>query len=78
MIKNDSITFSARFNGVGMDIYVPMEAARGIFARENGQGLFFEPETDMGAGITHAEDEKLQDDNPPHSPRGRPSLKVVK
>ena len=40
---NDTITFSARFGGVSRDIYVPLNAIVGIYARENGQGLFFHP-----------------------------------
>ena len=40
---NDTITFSARFGGVSRDIYVPLNAIVGIYARENGQGLFFDP-----------------------------------
>jgi len=45
-IDNDSIVFSARFGGVSQNIYVPMSAVKGIFARENGQGMFFEIEED--------------------------------
>ena len=41
-IDNDAIVFSARFAGVSQNLYVPMSAVRGIFARENGQGMFFE------------------------------------
>ena len=41
-IDNEVITFSARFGGVSQNLYVPMNAVRGIFARENGQGMFFE------------------------------------
>ena len=41
---NDLIQFSARFNGVSREISVPLHAVQAIFARENGQGYFFEPE----------------------------------
>lgn len=41
-IDNDAVVFSARFNGVAQHIYVPMHRVAGIFARENGQGMFFE------------------------------------
>ncbi len=41
-IDNEAITFSARFGGVSQNLYVPMSAVKGIFARENGQGMFFE------------------------------------
>jgi len=41
-IENEAISFSARFAGVSHEIYVPIQAVKGIFARENGQGMFFE------------------------------------
>lgn len=41
-IDNEAIVFSARFNGVSQNLYVPMNAVKGIFARENSQGMFFE------------------------------------
>lgn len=44
LIANEAITFSARFGGASKDIYVPIQAVLGIYARENGQGLFFDPE----------------------------------
>jgi stringent starvation protein B len=50
LIGNEAVTFSARFGGVASDLYVPMHAVRGIFARENGQGMFFQPEEAMGDG----------------------------
>jgi stringent starvation protein B len=40
--SNEAIIFSARFGGMPNDLYVPMSAVKGIFARENGQGMFFE------------------------------------
>ncbi len=44
LIGNDAVTFSARFGGVANDLYVPIRAIKGVFARENGQGMFFQPE----------------------------------
>jgi stringent starvation protein B len=43
-VGNDLIQFSARFNGVSREIAVPIYAVQGVFARENGRGMFFEPE----------------------------------
>ncbi|OGA52093.1 MAG: ClpXP protease specificity-enhancing factor, partial [Betaproteobacteria bacterium RIFCSPLOWO2_12_FULL_62_58] len=43
-IGNDRIQFAARFNGVSRECSIPIEAVLGIFARENGQGLFFPSE----------------------------------
>lgn len=41
---NQEITFSARFGGVPRTVRVPVEAVMAVFARENGQGMAFEPE----------------------------------
>lgn len=41
-MDNDAVVFSARFGGVSQNMYIPMNAVKGIFARENGQGMFFE------------------------------------
>ena len=76
-IENDAITFSARFSGVSQNLYVPMQAVRGIFARENGQGMFFEIEAEQVD--TESATDAVDDggDNEPPKP-GKPFLKVVK
>jgi stringent starvation protein B len=55
-IDNESVVFSARFGGVSQNIYVPMDAVRGIFARENGQGMFFELEESVAAEDQSSDD----------------------
>lgn len=78
LLGNDWVTFSARFNGVAREIQVPISAVAGIYARENGQGLFFptgESAEGEGAGET-GQGPGGPEDTPP--PKGRPSLKVVK
>lgn len=55
-MDNESVVFSARFGGVSQNIYVPMDAVRGIFARENGQGMFFELEEPV------VDEEQIHDD----------------
>lgn len=42
-MENDYIHFSARFGGVSQDIWVPLTAVLGIYAKENSQGMFFDP-----------------------------------
>ena len=37
-------SFNARFQGVARELYIPMGAALAIYARENGDGVMFEPE----------------------------------
>ncbi len=44
-IGNEVVQFSARFNGVSREVSVPIYAVQGVFARENGRGVFFDPET---------------------------------
>ena len=72
-LDNDWIQFSARFGGVSHEISVPIERVAAIFARENGQGLHFEP-TETGSLATTPS----SGDEPTPPPKGRPSLKVVK
>ena len=79
-IDNDMIRFSARFNGVSREISVPVGAVKGIFARESGQGLAFQPAASAEAGsepgIEKAEGEN--DAKSPGSSRGRANLQIVK
>lgn len=63
MLENAAMQFNARFGGVPTQIYVPMSAVLGIYARENGQGMLFDAE---------------QPSPPDPSKGSRPSLKVVK
>ncbi len=54
-ISNDAIMFNARFSGRPHSVIVPMYAVQAIYARENGAGTMFEPESaytvEMEAGI---------------------------
>lgn len=42
-MANDAISFSARFNGAVRELWVPVNNIAAIYARENGQGMAFEP-----------------------------------
>lgn len=80
-IDNDAIVFSARFGGVSQNLYVPMSAVKGIFARENGQGMFFDIEAESAAAET--KDESKQDvaeasDKPETTKNKKPTLTIVK
>jgi len=80
LIENNQITFSARFSGVSQNIYVPIGAVKGIFARENGQGMFFEvEETPMSDNEVVENNISNQVDNTKNaSQHKKPSLKIVK
>lgn len=73
-IGNDVIQFSARFNGVSREVSVPIATVSGIFARENGEGLFFRPEitTDPETPAPASSGDT------PARPREKSFLKVVK
>jgi stringent starvation protein B len=79
-IGNDFINFSARFNGSSRELQVPIQAVIGVFAKENGQGMFFQA-TDEASATTAAQPTaaSASDDAPPPAkpPRGG-HLKVVK
>lgn len=69
-MNDDSLSFRARFGGVPTDIYVPCYSVLGIYAKENQQGMIFEPEPEPNG----------QPPNKGRRPEAvqRPSLKVVK
>jgi stringent starvation protein B len=74
-IENDAVHFNGRFGGVPVDVYVPMHAVMGIYARENGQGMVFD-----GDDLPPPEPPSPAGDKPGDGGNGgkRPSLKVVK
>lgn len=73
---NEVIQFAARFNGVSRECSVPIEAVSGIFARENGQGMFFP----RPAGPDAATGPTAPETTPPAAPTsgGRPKLQIIK
>ncbi len=46
-MTNEYLSFTARFNGVAQDIYCPMDSILAIYARENGEGMMFNSESDQ-------------------------------
>lgn len=76
LLDNSAMEFNARFGGVPMQIHVPMSAVLGIYARENGQGMIFEPEEDTPPELPPASggaDNTAKTKKP-----GKPGLKIVK
>lgn len=78
-IDNQGMRFNARFAGIPTDVFAPLSAILGIYAKENGQGMMFE----AGGGPS-------PEDEPPRGPKlvsrqdkassseQKPSLRVVK
>jgi stringent starvation protein B len=71
-MTNDFISFSARFNGVTEQIFVPVPSLLAIYARENGEGMMF-PDEEDNAG-TAADSEAVK----PVTKSTGPTLKVIK
>ena len=65
-MTNSQISFSARFNGVAEQLFVPLSALLAIYARENGEGMMFPPED--------SDDDASNEVSKPKTP----SLKVIK
>lgn len=53
-LGNEWITLNARFGGVPREVFFPVGAVVGIFARESGEGMEFayEPTVEEGAAIS--------------------------
>lgn len=68
-LGNQAIEFSARFGGIPTNIYIPVYAVMGVYARENGQGMMFDPETPPSPS---------PDDSGDSGGDKRPSLRIVK
>lgn len=74
-LDNQGISFNARFGGIPTDIHVPARAVLGIYARENGQGMVFEPELEPEPTPPAP---KVAKPKPVRKEPSRPSLRVVK
>lgn len=75
-LDNATMEFNARFGGVPMQVHVPMSAVLGIYARENGQGMIFEPEENTPE--LPPTDGPQSDSSAKAKKPGKPGLKIVK
>jgi len=77
VMGNEWISFRARFSGRAMEVQLPVRSVLAIYAKENGQGMSFPPDS--------VEEETTPPVPPPSPPPttpqirpGRPNLTVVK
>lgn len=56
-LANDEVRFNARFGGVPRQVSVPLAAVLAIYARENGAGTMFEPETAYDEDVASLNDD---------------------
>lgn len=79
LIDNDAVSFHTRFGGVSQQLYVPMYAVLGLYARENGQGLFFDPQeyAHIERPSTAAAVESPETNSSEEQPAKKPSLRIL-
>ena len=68
-LLGEDVSFSARFGGRAMNVFIPVMAVMAIYAKENGQGMMFADEDNGNTPDDNDGDKQL--------PK-RPTLKVVK
>ncbi len=76
LIRSEAVDFDGRFAGIPKHVYVPIAAVMGIYAKENGQGMIFDPETSLPMPPTPTG--KQGTDTKSSNPNKKPSLRVVK
>lgn len=71
-MENQAIGFNARFGGQPMQVMIPIPALIAIYARENGTGMVFGHEPELGDGA-----ETFGDIEDEESSSARPELSVT-
>ncbi len=82
-INNEAVDIDGRFAGVARRVYVPITAILGIYARENGQGMFFDSDSLVPQPPIPADSEETAALQPEPDDRRRqdsakPQLRLVK
>ncbi|PID54954.1 MAG: ClpXP protease specificity-enhancing factor [Gammaproteobacteria bacterium] len=75
-LEGEAITFSGRFAGKHTAVYIPTGAVVGIYARENGQGMVFDPEDSSEPPSPPSDDSSSK--HRKKETQGRPVLHLVK
>lgn len=69
VVRSECVEFSASFSGRAMLVSLPMASIMAIYAKENGQGFFFDEEDDVS---------QEESDASPVVKKNKPALKLVK
>jgi stringent starvation protein B len=81
VLENEQVSFAARFSGASRQVVVPMDAIRGIYARESGQGMMFQDEpgaNDLSSAEKSGDDNGDDNNSGGRPPKNRGGLRVVK
>lgn len=84
-LNREYVFFRTRFAGVPREIYAPMGAILGIYARESGEGMAFSPADGNAAAqktrpkpVQVKAEPKPPPAEPPRPAEGRPKLRLVR
>lgn len=80
-LENDAISFQARFSGQVFDVYLPIDAIIAIVARENGQGMQFEWQSNHDAEDSESDNNSKSTAPQPVDNEAKPKkggLKIVR
>ena len=79
-LGNEHVSFSARFSGSPLDVFIPTSSVLAIYAQENGQGMMFgdgnEPPPDSPSGGPDGGSPSTEGVD--GAGNKKPSLKIVK
>lgn len=81
VMNNDYIQFMARFDGAPRKMQIPMDAVKGIFAKEINQGLTFSIDPEPGPGPENkqsTDQPNLEQKKQKKTSSKKPHLQVVK
>ena len=81
IINNESLSFDARFNGISRKLDIPLDAVKGIFAKEVDQGIAFPlKDEEIKGEITNEQSSDLVQDSVAAHPQvpGKPKLRIIK
>lgn len=78
-MDDDAVAFNARFSGQPTQVYIPVYAIEGIYARENGAGTMF-PEEPAYAALDNSVEVTVESETKASKPakKNRAGLKIVK
>lgn len=74
LVISESISFTSRFSGLKTEVYFPITAVLGIYAKESGKGIVFREER----GIELFEDIDDEQEEDPLANKSVPYLKRIK
>ena len=83
IINNDYICVAARFNGVSRKLEIPLNAVKGIFAKEVNQGITFssdnKEEENRGKSDNEQQNSAIQNSSTYQTKKARkPNLRIIK